>query len=107
MTIHAACACERDPIKDVRLEPAADPLRLVVTIELAEHVASCCVNADTAFVEMTNCATVLHEPFSFQEGRPGHRFVAHLTLPETGSYAYRIMAKVLTRTFYREGTYRA
>ena len=100
--------CESDPVQEVRIQPSVDnPLTLTVTIELAGHVAACCVNADTAFVEFHGDGLHIRSFFEFMEGRPGHQFVANLTVPTPGHYTYRIMAKILGRTLTREGTYQA
>lgn len=99
---------ETDPVREVRIEPSArNPLALTVTIELADHVAACCVNADTAFVEFQGDGHHIRLAFEFMEGRPGHQFVANLTVPAAGLYTYRLMAKILDRTLTREGTYEA
>ena len=98
--------CDRDPIAKIRLEQTAqNPLSLGVTIDLSEHVASCCVNADQAFVEFLGNGFHGRSSFEFHEARPGHQFVAGIVLPAPGLYAYRIAAKILGRTINREGTY--
>ena len=98
--------CDRDPIQDVRIGPSGqNPLSLTVTIQLANHVASCCVNADEAFVEFYGGGHRVRSAFEFREGRPGHLFVAAVSLPAGGLYAYRIFAKVLGHPLNREGTY--
>ena len=41
---------DRDPVREVPIVPSGqDPLSLTVTIDLAEHVAACCVNFDVSF----------------------------------------------------------
>jgi hypothetical protein len=98
--------CDREPIREVRVVPSPlNPLSLTVTIELADHVASCCVNADNAFVEFQGEGGHVRAGFEFRESRPGHQFVASLTLPAPGRYSYRIVANVLGRSLNREGTF--
>ena len=102
----APLGADRDPVLEVRIVPSAgNPLSLTVSIELADHVASCCVSADEAFVEFYGGGHHLQSVFGFKEGRPGHRFVTTLTVPSRGLYSYRIIAKVLGRFVNREGTY--
>jgi len=97
---------DRDPVRDIRIVTSANnPLSLTVTIELVEHVTSCCVNADEAFVEFHGGGHHVHEPFEFKEGRPGHLFVATLKVPARGHYSYRIFANILGHALNREGTF--
>ena len=98
--------CDRDPVREVTIVPSTkDPLSLTVTIHLADHVASCCVNADEAFVEFHGGGHHVRSAFEFREGRPGHLFVAALTVPAPGLYSYRIFAKILGHPLSREGTF--
>jgi len=98
--------CDRDPVHEVRITPSdRNPLALTVTIELAHHVASCCVNAEEAFVEFYGGGHHVQSAFEFKEGRPGHLFVATAVVPAHGLYSYRISAKILGRPLNREGTY--
>ena len=95
-----------DPVKKVRITPSdKDPLALTVAIELAEHVAACCVNADNAFVEFQGEGGHVRSGFEFREARPGHLFVATLSVPAPGHYSYRIVANVLGYPLNREGTH--
>jgi hypothetical protein len=106
MESRAFSGCDRDPIHEVRIEPSAqNPLSLTVTIELAPHVASCCVNADEAFVEFQGNGHHAKSGFEFRESRPGHLFVAQLSVPAPGLYTYHIVASVLGHPLNREGTY--
>jgi hypothetical protein len=99
-------ADSKDPVRNVRILPSdTSPLSLTVTIELAEHVAACCVNADNAFVEFQGKAGHARSAFEFRESRPGHLFVATLSVPAPGAYSYRIVANVLGRLLNREGTF--
>lgn len=98
--------CDRDPIHQVLIMSSEqNPLELTITIELADHVASCCVNADEAFVEFQGPGGHLMAGFEFREARPGHLFVATLAVPAPGPYTYRIVASVLGHPLNREGTY--
>lgn len=106
MTSCKPSGCDRDPVREIRIVPSTgNQLSLTVTIELADHVASCCVNADEAFVEFYGGGHHAQSAFEFKEGRPGHRFVATVNVPSSGLYSYRIVAKILGRTLCREGTY--
>ena len=96
----------KDPIQDVRCSASSDnPLLLTVTIELAEHVAQCCINPDAAFVEFFGDGTRLVSHFSLRDHRPGYLMEATVTLPSLGIYSYRVVSKILERTLIREGTY--
>ena len=98
--------CDRDPIRGIRIGASAQkPLSLTVTIDLAEHVAACCVNADNAFVEFQGPAGRVRSGFEFRESRPGHHFTAAVTLPGFGAYSYRIVASVLGHPLNREGSF--
>lgn len=93
---------------DVRLESSpTDPLDVRVVIQLARHVASCCINPDQAFVEFQSESGHVKSFFELQESRPGHLFVAKLRLPARGSYVYRVVAKIIGRSLQREGLYTA
>ena len=95
-----------DPVKDVRCNPsAADALQLTVTIELAEHVAQCCVNPEAAFVEFIGEGKHLKSHFHLRDHRPGYLMEASVKLPAPGPYTYRVVAKILERTLMREGAY--
>jgi hypothetical protein len=95
-----------DPVKDVRCTPSAvDSLLVTVTIELAEHVAQCCVNPEAAFVEFIGEGHHVKTNFHLCDHRPGYLMEATVNLPAPGSYSYRIAAKILDRTLMREGTY--
>ena len=95
---------DRPPIRDVRIErqPKA-PQSLMVTIELAEFVAACCVNTDNSFVEFKGGGNHIRAEFQFQESRPGHLFTALVRLPSPGNYTYRMVANVLGHPVIREG----
>jgi hypothetical protein len=99
---------EPDPIHGVRCVPApSDPLRVEITIELAEHVPACCLNVESAFVEFHGQGHHVKAPFTFRESRPGHLLEASLHLPAPGLYSYRIVGKILGRTLAREGSFEA
>jgi hypothetical protein len=99
-------ACERDPVVEVRIESSVkDPLSQTVTIQLAGHVAACCVNPDTAYVEFQGEGSHVRAAFEMREARQGHQFVATLKVPRFGVYSYRIVAQILNRSMNREGTY--
>ena len=95
-----------DPIRNVRCVPSAsDALQLTVTIELAEHVAQCCINPEAAFVEFIGGGLRLKANFRLRDHRPGYLMEAAVKLPAHGTYSYRLAAKILDRTLLREGTY--
>ena len=97
-----------DPVKDIRCTPSAsDALQLTVTIELAEHVAQCCVNPEAAFVEFIGEGGHVKANFRLRDHRPGYLMEASVKLPAPGTYSYRIVAKILDRTLLREGIYLA
>jgi hypothetical protein len=78
-----------------------------VTIELAEHVAQCCINPEAAFVEFIGGGGHVKANFHLRDHRPGYLMEASVKLPAPGTYSYRITAKILDRTLMREGTYLA
>ena len=77
---------------------------MTVTIELAEHVAQCCVNPEAAFVEFVGDGGHIKANFLLRDHRPGYLMEASVKLPAPGTYAYRVVAKTLDRTLLREGT---
>jgi len=79
--------------------------QLTVTIELAEHVAQCCINMETAFVESAGKAYTKKAGLLLRDHRPGYLMEASVKLSAPGAYSYRIAAKILDRTLMREGTY--
>jgi len=78
---------------------------LTVTIELAEHVAQCCVNPEAAFVEFIGEGHHVKTNFHLRDHRPGYLMEASVQLPAPGNYSYRIAAKILDRTLTQEGTW--
>jgi len=97
-----------NPVREVRCTPSpTNPLFLTVTIELAEHVAQCCINPEAAFVEFIGEGERLKANFQLRDHRPGYLMEASVKLPAPGTYAYRVVAKILDRTLMREGTYLA
>ena len=95
-----------DPIRDVRcVASPADPLLLIVTIELAEHVAQCCINPEGAFIELIGNGQHLKAHFSLRDHRPGYLMETAVKLPALGTYSYRVVSRILERTLTREGTY--
>ena len=105
---HACSSDNVDPIQAVEFVPSSsDPLGVMIRIELAEHVAACCVNTDGAWVEFHKEGHTVRSEFVFCESRPGHRMEATVTLPVPGVYSYHLIAKVLGRSLIKEGTFEA
>ena len=83
------------------------PLDVIVRIDLAEHVAACCVSTDGAWVEFHKDGMTVRGEFIFRESRPAHRMEATVPLPEPGVYSYRLVAKVMVRALIKEGLFEA
>jgi hypothetical protein len=95
-----------EPIRSVRFLPSAnDPLLVTVVINLADHIASCCITPETTFVEFLGEKGRTRSGFVLKEHRPGHQMIATLGLPASGVYRYRNVAKILAQPFFREGIY--
>ncbi len=82
-----------------------DRLSVMVMVELAEHVPSCCLNLESAFVEFHGSGHHVQASFALRESRPAHQLEATVRLPEPGLYSYRVVAKILQRSLTREGSY--
>lgn len=91
-----AIHCQSDP---------KDPFDVTVTIDLAEHVAACCINPEAAVVAFHKASINLQTHFVLKDHRPGYQMVAQLRVPEPGVYTYRVVAKILGHSLIREGTY--
>lgn len=97
-----------NPVREIRFTPSSsDALLLTVTIELAEHVAQCCVNPEAAFVELISKDQRLKAHFQLRDHRPGYLMEASIRLPTSGAYSYRVVAKILDQALTREGIYDA
>jgi hypothetical protein len=103
---HSCSSDSADPVRAVEFVPSSsNPLCVLIRIELAEHVAACCVNTDGAWVEFHKEEHTVRAEFVFRESRPGHLMEATVTLPAPGVYFYRLVAKVMGRPLIKEGNF--
>lgn len=93
-----------DSIQSIDFD-SRDPASIRILVRLSASIPACCGVADGAYMEFHREGQYERAELTLLEDRGGHILEGSVSLPAPGVYGYRLVAKILGKPVYLEGTF--
>jgi len=93
-----------ESIQSIDFGQTSNSPTLSIHIRLAANIPACCGVADGAYMEFHREGHYARAELTLREDRAGNVLDGAVILPEPGVYGYRLVAKILGKMVYLEGT---